>query len=236
MKNKKIFFYIIILILLSILIYCFYNINKYYLAYLKIQKTTKKMINTYYNPANNKMNFNKMKSINDEIVGWIKVENTNIDYPFVQTNNNEYYLTHFIDKSFNKIGTVFLDYRNNINTLDQNNILYAHGRMDKTMFGSMRNVLDKKWFDETEDKNIYLYTENGYYIFEIFSVYKIKTTDDYLKIHFNNDFQEFINLIKSRSIYDFDVSEKNYDKIITLSTCYNKDYKIVMHGKLIKDS
>ena len=236
MKNKKIFFYIIILILLSILIYCFYNINKYYLAYLKIQKTTKKMINTYYNPANNKMNFNKMKSINDEIVGWIKVENTNIDYPFVQTNNNEYYLTHFIDKSFNKIGTVFLDYRNNINTLDQNNILYAHGRMDKTMFGSMRNVLDKKWFDETKDKNIYLYTENGYYIFEIFSVYKIKTTDDYLKIHFNNDFQEFINLIKSRSIYDFDVNEKNYNKIITLSTCYNKDYKIVMHGKLIKDS
>ncbi len=236
MKNKKIFFYIIILILLSILIYCFYNINKYYLAYLKIQKTTKKMINTYYNPANNKMNFNKMKSINDEIVGWIKVENTNIDYPFVQTNNNEYYLTHFIDKSFNKIGTVFLDYRNNINTLDQNNILYAHGRMDETMFGSLRNVLDKKWFDETKDKNIYLYTENGYYIFEIFSVYKIKTTDDYLKIHFNNDFQEFINLIKSRSIYDFDVNEKNYNKIITLSTCYNKDYKIVMHGKLIKDS
>lgn len=236
MKNKKIFFYIIILILLSILIYCFYNINKYYLAYLKIQKTTKKMINTYYNPANNKMNFNKMKSINDDIVGWIKVENTNINYPFVQTNNNEYYLTHFIDKSFNKIGTVFLDYRNNINTLDQNNILYAHGRMDKTMFGSMRNALDKKWFDETKDKNIYLYTENGYYIFEIFSVYKIKTTDDYLKIHFNNDFQEFINLIKSRSIYDFDVNEKNYNKIITLSTCYNKDYKIVMHGKLIKDS
>lgn len=236
MRNKKIIFYTIILIFLCILIYCFYNIKKYYLEHLQIQKVTKEMIKTYYNPINNKINLNKMKKINDEIVGWIKVENTNINYPFVQTDNNEYYLTHFIDKSYNKIGTVFLDYRNNINNLDQNNILYAHGRMDKTMFGSLRNVLRKKWFDETNDKNIYLYTENGYYIFKIFSVYKIKTTDDYLKINFNNNFPKFIKLIKSRSIYDFNVNVENHDKIITLSTCYNKDYKIVIHGKLIKDS
>ena len=63
MRNKKIIFYTIILIFLCVLIYCFYNIKKYYLEHLQIQKVTKEMIKTYYNPINNKINFNKMKKI-----------------------------------------------------------------------------------------------------------------------------------------------------------------------------
>ena len=70
------------------------------------------------------INFNELKNINNDVKGWIKVNGT---YPFVQSNNNKYYLTHSFDKSYNSAGWLFLDYRNN----NKNTIIYAHGRNDK---------------------------------------------------------------------------------------------------------
>ena len=69
------------------------------------------------------INFNELKNINSDVKGWIKVNGTNINYPFVQSNNNKYYLTHSFDKSYNSAGCLFLDYRNNINN---NKILNHH--------------------------------------------------------------------------------------------------------------
>ena len=69
------------------------------------------------------INFNELKNINNDVKGWIKVNGTNINYPFVQSNNNKYYLTHSFDKSYNSAGWLFLDYRNNINN---NKILNHH--------------------------------------------------------------------------------------------------------------
>ena len=88
------------------------------------------------------VDFQELKSTNNQTVGWIQVNGTNINYPFVQANDNKYYLTHSFDKSHNTSGWVFLDYRNNIQTLDKNTILYAHGRIDKTMFGTLKNILN----------------------------------------------------------------------------------------------
>lgn len=69
------------------------------------------------------INFNELKNINNDVKGWIKVNGTNINYPFMQSNNNKYYLTHSFDKSYNSAGWLFLDYRNNINN---NNLLNHH--------------------------------------------------------------------------------------------------------------
>ena len=69
------------------------------------------------------INFNELKNINNDVKGWIKVNGTNINYPFVQSKNNKYYLTHSFDKSYNSAGWLFLDYRNN----NKNTIIYAHG-------------------------------------------------------------------------------------------------------------
>lgn len=74
------------------------------------------------------VNFNELKKTNNDTVGWIKVEGTNINYPFVHTNNNDYYLNHSFDKSSNGAGWVFMDFRNNISNFSKNTILYAHGR------------------------------------------------------------------------------------------------------------
>ena len=182
------------------------------------------------------VNFKKLKKTNKDTVGWIKVEGTNINYPFVQTNNNDYYLTHQFDKKLNGGGWVWLDYRNNAKNFDKNSIIYAHGRKNKTMFGSLKNILTNKWIQNTNNYIVKLSTETENTLWQVFSVYKIPNTNDYLKVSFDNDdeFMEFIDMIKNRSTNDFGTTVSNDDKILTLSTCYNDDEKVVLHAKLIK--
>ena len=181
------------------------------------------------------INFNELKNINNDVKGWIKVNGTNINYPFVQSSNNKYYLTHSFDNSYNSAGWLFLDYRNTINN-NKNTIIYAHGRNDKTMFGSLRTVLTKNWLSNTNNYIIKISTEKENSLWQIFSVYHIPTTSDYLQTDFSDDalYQEFLDMIKDRSSYNFNTSVNSNDNILTLSTCYNNSDKMVVHAKLIK--
>lgn len=182
------------------------------------------------------VDFKELKKINNNTKGWIQVNGTTINYPFVQVDNNDYYLTHSFDKSYNEAGWVFLDYRNNINSLDKNTILYGHGRLNKTMFGSLKNIIKSDWYKNKDNYVIKMSTENENTLWQVFSVYRIPTTNDYLKIKFDDDkeYTEFLNKLKKRSTFDFKVDLTKDDKIITLSTCYNDSDKVVMHAKLIK--
>ena len=181
------------------------------------------------------VDLNDLRSINSDTVGYIKVNNTNINYPVVQTDNNTFYLTHTFDKTENKAGWVFMDYRNHNDNFDTNTILYAHGRLDNTMFGSLRKVIKEEWY--TNPDNYILQYSNDYYSskWQVFSIYRVKETDDYIKTNFssNEEYNSFINLIKSRSIYDFNVSVTTNDNIITLSSCYNDTDRMVLHAKLV---
>lgn len=181
------------------------------------------------------VDFEELKKVNSDVVGWIRVDGTNIDYPFVQYKNNNYYLNHSFDKSVNDAGWVFLDCRNNIDELDTNTIIYAHGRVDGTMFGSLKNTLDSDFVKDKDEQLVKVSTLNNSYIFEIFSAYRIPTTDDYLYNNFGSsqDYETFLDTIKNRSIYNFSVDVLNTDKIITLSTCYNSRDKVVVHAKLV---
>lgn len=176
----------------------------------------------------------KLKEENSDTVGWIQVLNTNINYPVVQTSDNDYYLTHSFYKNKNDAGWIFLDYRNDINNLNQNTIIYGHGRWDKTMFGTLKNILTNGWLNDNQNFVVRMVTENESTMWQVFSVYRIPTTNDYLQIDFNNDFNEFSNLLISRSQYNFNTSVNENDKILTLSTCYNDNEKVVLHAKLIK--
>ena len=182
------------------------------------------------------VDFKKLKAINKNTMGWIQVNGTNINYPFVQVDNNKYYLTHSFDNSYNSAGWVFLDYRNNLNTLDKNTIIYAHGRLDNSMFGSLRNILKNNWLKNKNNYVIKLSTEYQNTLWQVFSVYKIPTTNDYIKIEFSSDksYLEFLNMLKERSSYDFKTNINEKDNILTLSTCYDDNNKIVLHAKLIK--
>ncbi len=190
----------------------------------------------YINEKLINVDFNKLTKINNETKGWLKINGTNVSYPFVQTNNNDFYLNHSFDKSKNSAGWVFLDYRNNIANLNLNTILYAHGRLDNTMFGSIRSILNNGWLANSNNFVIKMVTNKEKTVWQVFSVYHIPTTSDYLQIDFsdNREFEEFLEIIKNRSSYDFKTKLTSDDQIITLSTCYNNTEKIVVHAKLIK--
>ena len=182
------------------------------------------------------VDFTKLKEQNNETTGWIKVKGTNINYPFVQAKDNKFYLKHSFDKSYNEAGWVFMDYRNNKDNFDKNTILYAHGRVDKTMFGSLKNIFTNNWLNNKNNYVINLSTEKENTLWQVFSVYKIPTTKDYIQTKFADDeeFLKFGKMLLDRSQHNFNTSIDSNAKILTLSTCYNDEKKVVLHAKLIK--
>lgn len=182
----------------------------------------------------------KMKSLlelNSDTVGWIKVPGTNVDYPIVQTNNNDYYLDHNFDKKKDFNGWVFMNYSNKPDLSDQNTIIFGHNIYYSTvMFGTLNNLLNENWYSNANNISIFYDTLYRELEFEVFSVYKIKVTDDYLKTNFEseNEYLDFISMIKERSIFQSDRAIHADDKIITLSTCLQNDRRLVVHAVLKK--
>lgn len=180
--------------------------------------------------------FNTLLSINSDIVAWIKVNGTYINYPVVQSSDNEYYLNHDINKYSTNVGWIFGDYRDNFDTFGRNTIIYGHNLTNKTMFGSLPWVLRSSWYKNEENYNIQMATVSSKLVWKVFSVYKIDPVTDYLRTSFysTNDYQEWLDLITGRSVYDFGVDVGTDDKILTLSTCDDTgNYRVVLHAKLV---
>ena len=184
------------------------------------------------------VDFTELKAQNSDTKGWIQVGGTNINYPFVQTTNNEYYLKHSFDKKYNNAGWVFADFRNKLDGTDRNLILYAHGRYDGTMFGTLRTALSNGWTSNSENFIMRTSSEHENALWQVFSAYLIPTTNDYIQTSFMNDaeFDAFVKKLMKRSAYNFHTTVSGTDHIITLSTCHNEDKRMVLHAKLIKRS
>lgn len=263
-KNIRVILaYIFILLCFAGVGYSSFNITKWYLDSTKTQKKIYKVQDivdiqtvsggevfsvdtkeidptspywTYIGMDLISVDFTKLKETNSDIVGWLEVPGTNINYPFMHTDNNEYYLNHSIDKSGNSAGWLFMDYRNDPKSLERNTIIYAHGRQDETMFGSLKRVLSSTWTSDSNNFIVNMSLENENSLWQVFSVYHIPTTPDYIQTDFISD-EEFItwaNNLKQRSSYDFNVELSAADKILTLSTCYSAKEKMVLHARLIK--
>ena len=186
--------------------------------------------------SNNEINFEKLKSQNSDIVFYLKVNNTSISYPVVKYSDNNYYLNHSFDKSKNSAGWLFADYKNKLDGTDKNIVVYGHNRRDGSMFGTLKNILNKEWYDNTDNMDIVYMDIRGKHIYKVFSIYKIENEDYYITTQFNNDseYKKFLTTIKSRSIKDFNVEISETDSILTLSTCANNNkYRVVLHAKRI---
>ena len=179
-----------------------------------------------------------LKETNSDTVGWLTVKNTTVNYPVVQTTNNSYYLVHDFNKNSNSLGWVFMDYRNDATNLQQNTVIYGHNiSKAKIMFGNLSATLSASWYKNASNQVISFNTEQAEMNWQIFSIYKLEATNDYLYNTFDTQdaFLEFANKMKARSIYDFGMELHENDKILTLSTCQNsgKD-RLVVHAVLIK--
>lgn len=180
-----------------------------------------------------------LRELNEDIVGWLKVNNTNIDYPVVQADDNEYYLNKNLKKEKDINGWIFLDYRADSINLSQNNIIFGHNMYySGVMFGTLYKAKQSSWYTNPENQIIEFDTLYGKMKWQIFSIYVTPITNDYLIANFSSDaiFQDFIDTIMDRSKYDFNVPVSTEDKILTLSTCSDNGQKrLVIHAVLISE-
>lgn len=239
-KTKKIVWISALLILIILAIISSINIIKWHLNNKENEDILKeiseaiKIDETQENENKYIINFNRLKEQNSDTIAFIKVNGTNVEFPVVQTINNDYYLTHNFNKDYNSAGWIFTDYRNKLDGTDKNIIVYGHNTKGNTMFSSLNNILKEEWYNNEENYKIIFITENEYAIYEVFSIYKIEKEDYYIQTSFKDDedYAKFIKTIKDRSIKNFNKEINTEDNILTLSTCANNnDYRIVLHAK-----
>lgn len=177
----------------------------------------------------------KLTEINEDYIGWIRIDATKINYPVVHTSDNEFYLSHNFYKERDKAGTIFLDAANSRTKLDKNMILYGHNMKDNSMFGELKRFKDEDFFNH--HSTIMLEFHGHFYEWEIFSVYTAKDRE-WMQIEFPSakEFKEYVNLIKECSLFISSTEVMSNDYVLTLSTCTNtnKEERIIVHAKLIR--
>lgn len=247
MQETRISKFIIMPILLLFILVFFFSIYNIVVWYIdgknneKIVEQTKNMIiveeaeeeikdeNTISN-----IDLNALKEKNNEVVAFIKVNGTKIEYSVVKHKDNSYYLTHSFDKSYNKYGWIFAHYENKFDGKDKNITLFGHNMRNGSMFGTLKNVLTPEWQLNEDNLKITFITQYGKYIYQVFSTYKIYKEEYFATPIFKNnkEFLDFIDTIKSRSTKNYNVDINENDQILTLSTCdKNNNYRVVLHAK-----
>ncbi|WP_077302336.1 class B sortase [Virgibacillus pantothenticus] len=182
--------------------------------------------------------FKELHKINSDIVGWLTIDKTKINYPILQADNNEHYLYRNYKEENSRAGSIFMDYRNNVASYNRNIILYGHNMKDGTMFHNLRKYTDKEFF--TNHRNVLFDTMYDSYDAEVFSVYHTTTDFDYIQTDFatQNEYKQLVEEIQDKSIFKSDVKVNENDTIITLSTCdYTLDPdegRFVVHAKISK--
>lgn len=181
------------------------------------------------------VDFDELLEKNADTVGWIKINNTKVNYPVVQTTDNVYYLSHAFNKTSNASGWVYADFRADFVNFGKNTIIYAHNLTNRTMFGSLVETQKPYWYTNKDNMYIKISTPTSNTVWVIFSTYTVAPVTDYLRTNFvNNSFTDFLETITSRSIYDFNIDVGEDDKILTLSTCNDTGTKrIVVHAKMV---
>ena len=176
-------------------------------------------------------NLKNIKNINSDVVGWIKIDNTTINYPIVKTTDNEFYLKKDIYKQYDQCGSIFMDYKNNKDFTDKNNVLYGHHIKSGIMFADLLKIYNNEL---GKDVNIYVYTPTMERKYKVFSSYKSEPEDYAINTSITeNEYNEFINELKNRSQTDYGISPNESSQILTLSTCDNTGKKrILVHAKL----
>lgn len=242
-KKAKIFVLDILLFcFLAISIYSGFRLYKETADYKKGRESYKEIQEKVLLPDNDSgskkilLDYELLKRINSDFVGWIYLEDSSINYPFVQTDNNEFYLYHLFDRSYNKSGCVFIDAENQKDFSDKNTILYAHHMKNGTMFHDIVKYENQDYYDS--HKVIHISTVDSEYV--VYPIAGFYTTgfDDYLKIHFedNEEFIEYVEKFRAESTFVSEETITEDDQIVLFSTCaYNvANGRYALIGKLVK--
>lgn len=177
-----------------------------------------------------------LQSLNSDVSAYLYYPKLGLSFPVAATNNNTYYLTHDLYKNYSIYGSIFLDKDCSDDYLSKNNIIYGHSvsYQETGMFTTIKNLTDKNVF--TSSGRFILYTPSQNYLCEVFSFRYINIKSTPYRISFSNskDFTDWINEIKTDSMYtDESISINSSSKIITLSTCAdNGKNRYIVHAKM----
>lgn len=165
------------------------------------------------------VDFEALKSVNSDIVGWIYLEGSEINYPIAQSEDNSYYLKHLFDRSSNSSGCIFLDCRNDSGFSDRHSIIYGHHMKNGTMFSGLDAYKAQEYYDA--HPTILLMTPDRNFEIEIFAGYVASVKEDAWQVGFESDadFEEWLVRAIDRSCFDSGISPVVTDRIVTLSTC-----------------
>lgn len=239
MKKNKWLYRIVMIVLICIIAFSLYKIGtilyEYYVG-TKEYKQVEKIAGVKETGFDGNVNFDALKKKNKDVKAWIYSEDTVINYPVVQGNDNQYYLYRMMNREYNGKGSIFIDYRNEKPFVDFNTIIYGHRMKDGSMFNSLVDYREKEYFNK--HKKLMLVTPEKKYDVIVFGVVTIPADSEMYKFNFNStaEKQNYLDWIAEHSETKTGVEATTDDKIVMLSTCtYEFDEaRLVVYGKLVE--
>ncbi len=202
-------------------------------------------LEAYLNRPPIEVDFTELLRINDDIIGWIYMEDTVVNYPILQGENNFYYLDKTYYKKYLASGSIYLDSDNDRSFSDAHSIIYGHNMKNHTMFGDLSDLRDEKVLAEHPYVDIIL-IDGTWLRYEICSMYRAHVDDGTYRAPLNkaSNFEPFMELIASKNMHagsDVLSLPEVYagDKVLTLSTCTEDSAdleRFVVHAVLIKEN
>jgi len=165
------------------------------------------------------VDFASLRQINSDVIAWISIENTKVNYPIVQGTDNDHYLSWTVDGKKNSAGSIFIDYRNEPDFSDQNTVIYGHNMSNGTMFANIRNYRTQEYYEN--HPNILIITPDENHLYEVVAGFVTQTDGPAWQISFSSEelTLEWIREAISKSYFASNIVPELGDTYITLSTC-----------------
>ncbi len=186
-----------------------------------------------------KMDFPRLAEINPDIVGWIKIEGTRINYPLLKGEDNDYYLKRAYNKTSSRLGSIFMDYRCAADFSDRHTIIYGHNMKNGAMFSGLLKYASQSYYDA--NRYFYIYTAEGYLKYEIFSVYRGMSDDMSMRISFSSFeiYDQYVRDLTAATEIATNTFPTGSDRVVSLVTCAesaNDPARYFIHGRLVEDT
>ena len=243
--NKKITLLIYFVLVSLIIISIIYIVREFYWKKEAVEET--KIVDTIEvdeskvtkESTKRMIQVKSLQQENSDVVGFLEIENTNISYPVVQGNDNEYYMTHNYKKEKSKNGAIFLDKDYDWNIPSNNYLIYGHNLNNGTMFQELLKYANESYYKEHPTISFTTADEEG--VYDIISIFRSKvyyTSDNVFKYYFfinpktKEEYNDYIKNIKEISLYNIEQTSDYGAQLITLSTCsyHVKDGRFVIVG------
>lgn len=171
-----------------------------------------------------------------DLVGWIHIDDVDLDFPVVQGTDNEHYLTYDATGSQSAYGAVFMDCRNKSLADDLHVLVYGHNMIGGGMLSPLTQYTEQSFFANGTG-TFWIATPEATYHYQIFAVSVVEPDDAIYTVGYENTevFDEFVQTIKSKSLYDTGVDVSGQDRVLTISTC-SRPNRLVISAKLVQAS